>query len=259
MRVVNVGKRYDAANGSLLALDAISFDVYDGEIISVIGPSGCGKTTLFNVMGGLVDDYTGEVLIDGRRRHTHRQIGMVFQEESNFPWRTTLENVAFPLEAMDIPRKDRIAKARHFIELVGLGGFENQYPDELSGGMRQRAALARALAFEPRILLMDEPFAALDAQTRLLIGDKVLALRQELRQTMLLVTHSLNEAVQLSDRVVVLTGRPGRVRRIIEIDLPRPRSSDIVGSARFANLVGAIWQDLRDEANAAMARSQTAS
>ena len=145
-------------------------------------------------------------------------------------------------------RAERLERARHFVRLVGLEGFENRYPDELSGGMRQRAALARTLAFEPQILLMDEPFAALDSQTRLLIGDKVLQIRQELDQTMLLITHNLTEAVQLSDRVVVLTRRPGRVRRVVDIDLPRPRSSEIVGSAEFAHLVGLIWHELREEA-----------
>jgi NitT/TauT family transport system ATP-binding protein len=252
-----VSKRHATAEGDLLALDKVSFDVRRGEIISVIGPSGCGKTTLFNIIGGLIDHYDGKVVIDGKDHAPRGQIGMVFQEESNFPWRTTLQNVAFPLEAAGVGRRERLERARHFVRLVGLEGFENRYPDELSGGMRQRAAIARTLAFGAKILLMDEPFAALDSQTRLLIGDKVLQIRQELDQTMLVITHNLTEAVQLSDRVVVLTHRPGRIKRVVDIDLPRPRSSDIVGSARFARLVGVIWNELREEANLGMADAPT--
>jgi NitT/TauT family transport system ATP-binding protein len=256
LQIVEVSKRYPTAEGELLALDNVSFDVARREVISVIGPSGCGKTTLFNIVGGLTGDFTGRVLVEGKEHAPRRQIGMVFQEESNFPWRTTLENVAFPLEAAGMGRHERIDRARHFIRLVGLEGFENRYPDQLSGGMRQRSAIARTLAFGAKILLMDEPFAALDSQTRLLIGDEILRIGRELDQTMLLITHNLTEAVQLSDRVVVLTHRPGRVKRIIDIDLPRPRSSEIVGSAQFAHLVGVIWHELREEANLGMIDAQ---
>ncbi len=254
--IVDVSKRYPTVEGELLALDNVSFDVGRGEIISVIGPSGCGKTTLFNIVGGLTGNFVGQVLVEGREHAPRRQIGMVFQEESNFPWRTTLENVAFPLEAAGMGRRERFDRARHFIRLVGLEGFENRYPDQLSGGMRQRAAIARTLAFGAKILLMDEPFAALDSQTRLLIGDEILRIGRELDQTMLLITHNLTEAVQLSDRVVVLTHRPGRVKRVIDIDLPRPRSSEIAGSAHFAHLVGLIWHELREEANLGMIDAQ---
>jgi NitT/TauT family transport system ATP-binding protein len=257
LSIIEVSKRHATAEGDLLAVDKVSFDVRRGEIISVIGPSGCGKTTLFNIIGGLIDHHDGKVLIDGKDHAPRGQIGMVFQEESNFPWRTTLQNVAFPLEAAGVGRRERLERARHFVRLVGLEGFENRYPDELSGGMRQRAAIARTLAFGAKILLMDEPFAALDSQTRLLIGDKVLQIRQELDQTMLVITHNLTEAVQLSDRVVVLTHRPGRIKRVVDIDLPRPRSSEIVGSAQFARLVGVIWHELREEANLGMADTPT--
>jgi NitT/TauT family transport system ATP-binding protein len=258
LSIVDISKRYATAEGDLQVLDRVSFDVGRGEIISVIGPSGCGKTTLFNIVGGLADGHEGQVLVEGRPPAGPRRIGMVFQEESNFPWRTTLENIAFPLEAGGIGRSERLERARHFLRLVGLEGFGNHYPAELSGGMRQRAALARTLAFGPRILLMDEPFAALDSQTRLLIGDKVLQIRQELDQTMLLITHNLTEAVQLSDRVIVLTHRPGRVKRIIDIDLPRPRSSEILGSPEFARLVGIIWHELRADADLGMIDAEAA-
>src|SRR5258708_11618535 len=174
---------------------------------------------------------------------------MGFQEESTFPWRTVLANVAFPLELARVPKAERIERARHFIRLVGLDGFEQRYPDELSGGMRQRTAIARTLAAEPRILLMDEPFASLDEQTRILLGDKILQIWRELKQTTLLITHNITEAVQLSDRVAVMTYRPGRIKRIVEIDLPRPRDSAIIGSTAFGRYVGLLWQDLRGEAS----------
>ncbi len=219
----------------------------------MIGPSGCGKSTVFNIVGGLISDYQGSVSIDGERLHgPHKSIGMVFQEESTFPWRTVLENVSFPLEIAGIRKAERHQRARRLINLVGLTGFENRYPAELSGGMRQRVAIARTLAFEPTILLMDEPFAALDDQTRLLLGEKVLQIQQELRQTCLLITHNLTEAVQLSDRVIVMTYRPGRVKRIVEIDLPRPRTSEVVTSDAFGRYVAQIWSDLREEASRGM-------
>jgi NitT/TauT family transport system ATP-binding protein len=242
---------------TLTALEDVSFAVRKGEFVAVIGPSGCGKSTLFNIIGGLIGDYTGRVLVDGHAIvGSHQEIGMVFQEESTFPWRTTLDNVAFPLEVAGVKKAERVARARDLIKLVGLDGFELRYPAELSGGMRQRTALARTLAFEPKILLMDEPFAALDEQTRLLLGDKLLQIQQSLRQTTLLITHNIAEAVQLADRVVVMTFRPGRVKRIFEIDLPRPRNSEIVGSAAFGQYVAQIWSDLREEASKGLSDSE---
>jgi NitT/TauT family transport system ATP-binding protein len=253
LSVRGVGKRYDTPEGHVEALSNISFDVRPAEFISVIGPSGCGKTTLFNVIGGLLSDFTGDVIIDQQSvRENRGSVGMVFQEESTFPWRTTIENIAFPLEISGVPKKERLERARHFLNLVGLDGFENHYPAELSGGMRQRTALARTLAFEPKVLLLDEPFAALDSQTRILVGDKVLQIQQALAQTTLIITHNLTEAVQLADRVVVLTYRPGRVKRIFDIDLPRPRTPEVIGSERFGQLVGAVWDDLREEASLGM-------
>jgi NitT/TauT family transport system ATP-binding protein len=160
-----------------------------------------------------------------------------------------IENVSFPLEIEGMPKAKRHEKARHFIHMVGLDGFENRYPSELSGGMRQRVSLARTLASEPKILLMDEPFAALDEQTRLLLGDKVLQIQEELKQTTMLITHNITEAVQLSDRIMVMTYRPGKVKRIVDINLPRPRSSEIVGSDAFGHYVAQIWNDLREEAS----------
>ena len=249
LSVENIVKRFETPDGVLTAVDDVSFTVAPGEFLAVIGPSGCGKSTLFNVMGGLIDGYDGRVSVAGETvRGPHASIGMIFQEESTFPWRTVIDNVAFPLEVAGMAKAERYQKARHFVDLVGLGGFERRYPAELSGGMRQRVSMARTLASEPKILLMDEPFAALDEQTRLLLGDKVLQIQQELKQTTLLITHNLTEAVQLSDRILVMTYRPGKTKRIVEIKLPRPRSSEIVGSDDFGRYVAQIWSDLRDEA-----------
>jgi len=257
LEVKDVTKRFPTDDGSVLAVDNVSLSVRPGEFLAVIGPSGCGKSTLFNVVGGLLTEYEGNVTVAGERiKGPHASVGMVFQEESTFPWRTVIENVAFPLEIEGMGKAQRHDKARHFINMVGLNGFENRYPNELSGGMRQRVSLARTLASEPKILLMDEPFAALDEQTRLLLGDKVLQIQQELKQTTLLITHNITEAVQLSDRVMVMTYRPGKIKRIVDINLPRPRSSDIVGSDAFGHYVAQIWSDLREEASRGLAESE---
>ena len=250
--------RFATDDGGVTALDHISFNVKPGEFLAVIGPSGCGKSTLFNVLGGLLSGYQGAVTVAGERiTGPHASIGMVFQEESTFPWRNVVDNVAFPLEISGMPKAGRVERARHFISMVGLRGFEKRYPSELSGGMRQRVAMARTLASEPKILLMDEPFAALDEQTRLLLGDKVLQIQQELKQTTLLITHNITEAVQLADRILVMTYRPGRLKRMVEINLPRPRSSEIVSSEAFGRYVAQIWSDLREEASRGMVEDET--
>jgi NitT/TauT family transport system ATP-binding protein len=248
--VDDIVKRFETPDGVLTAVDHVSFTVLPGEFVSVIGPSGCGKSTLFNVIGGLVDGYEGSVTVAGERvAGPHAAIGMIFQEESTFPWRSVIDNVAFPLELAGLPKAERHERARHFVALVGLSGFERRYPAELSGGMRQRVSMARTLAASPKIMLMDEPFAALDEQTRLLLGDKVLHIQQELEQTTLLITHNITEAVQLSDRVIVMTYRPGKLKRVVEINLPRPRTSEIVSSEAFGRYVAQIWGDLREEAS----------
>jgi NitT/TauT family transport system ATP-binding protein len=248
--VVRVSKRFVTTEGVITAVDDVSFSIAPGEFVSIIGPSGCGKSTLFNIVGGLVGDYEGRVTVAGDVvRGTHPAIGMVFQEESTFPWRTVVENVAFPLEIAGMSKEARLERAEYFVNMVGLRGFERRFPAELSGGMRQRVALARTLASEPRILLMDEPFAALDEQTRLLLGDRVLQIQQTLKQTTLLITHNLTEAVQLSDRVLVMTYRPGSLKRTVDIHLPHPRDSEVVSSDAFGHYVAEIWHDLREEAS----------
>ncbi len=250
LRIADVSKTYDAGGANPVeALSGVNLNVDDGEFVSVIGPSGCGKSTLFNIIGGLIADYEGTVLIDGHPVDgTHKDVGVVFQEESTFPWRTTLDNVAFPLEIEGVSKLEREEKARKFVRLVGLEGFENHYPAQLSGGLKQRTAVARTLAYEPRIMLLDEPFGALDEQTRMLLGDKMLEIWQALKQTMLLITHNITEAVQLSDRVVIMSFRPGRIKRVVDIDLPRPRTSEVISTAEFGRYVGDIWNELREEA-----------
>jgi NitT/TauT family transport system ATP-binding protein len=256
--VDDIVMRFETPDGVLTAVDHVSLNVSPGEFFAVIGPSGCGKTTLFNVIGGLLGGYQGKVSVAGETiSGPHASIGMIFQEESTFPWRTVIDNVAFPLEIIGMPKKERLEKARHFVKLVGLDGFERRYPAELSGGMRQRVSMARTLASEPKILLMDEPFASLDEQTRLLLGDKVLQIQEQLQQTTLLITHNITEAVQLSDRIMVMTYRPGRVKRIVDIDLPRPRTSEIVSSEAFGRYVAQIWGDLREEASRGMLDDET--
>ena len=251
--VDDVVKRFETPEGPVTAVDHVSFTVSPGEFLAVIGPSGCGKSTLFNMIGGLLDGFDGLVSVAGVRiAGPHASIGMVFQEESTFPWRTVIENVAFPLEIAGMRKAERIEKAQHFVALGGLTGYENRYPAELSGGMRQRVAIARTLASEPKILLMDEPFGSLDEQTRLLLGDKVTQIQQQLRQTTLLITHSITEAVQLADRILVMTYRPGRLKRMVDIELPRPRSSEVVSSDAFGRYVAQIWSDLREEASRGM-------
>jgi len=259
MVIDDVVKRFGGGSEIITAVDHVSFTVKQGEFVSVIGPSGCGKSTLFNIIGGLLGDYEGRVMIgDERISAPHPAVGMVFQEESTFPWRNVIDNVAFPLELSGVAKSERLDRAHHFIDMVGLASFEKNYPSQLSGGMRQRVSIARTLVSQPKILLMDEPFAALDEQTRLLLGDKITQIQQQLNQTTCLITHNLTEAVQLSDRIVVMTYRPGRVKRIVDIDLPRPRTSAVVGSEAFGRYVAEIWNDLREEASRGMADSETA-
>jgi NitT/TauT family transport system ATP-binding protein len=247
----NVHKAFSvSADGAarVRAVEDVSLEVGAGEFFSIIGPSGCGKSTLLRMIGGLLEVDSGDMRVGSEPvRGPHPWIGMVFQEESTFPWRTTMGNVEFGLEMRGVPPEARRARARAMIGLVGLSGFEDRYPSELSGGMKQRVAIARALVLEPKILLMDEPFGALDEQTRIILGEQLMRIRDELRQTIILVTHNINESVQLSDRVMVMTARPGRVKTIVPIDLTHPRDSSIIASDRFGRLVARVWGALREE------------
>lgn len=207
------------------ALENISFEVEDGEFVCILGPSGCGKTTLLRIAAGLEVLGSGEILLNGEKiTGPDPKRGMVFQQYSLFPWRTVIDNITFGLEMQGIEKNEARKRVEKYLELVGLDQFRKSYPHELSGGMQQRAAIARALANEPEVLFMDEPFGALDAQTRNVLQDELLKIWEQKHVTFLFVTHSVDEAVFLSDRIVVMSARPGRVKEIIKVDLPRPRS-----------------------------------
>jgi len=252
--VDHVFKQFGEGPGSVVAVDRVSFNVMPGEFVSVIGPSGCGKSTLFNIIGGLLGEYNGDVKVHNERiSGPHPAIGMVFQEESTFPWRNVVENVSFPLELVGMAKSERLDRAHHFIDLVGLKGFEKRMPSELSGGMKQRVSIARTLVSQPQILLMDEPFAALDEQTRMVLGEDLSQLLAATGKTIVFVTHSLAEAVFLSDRIVVMTARPGRIKTIINVNEPHPRSPDFMLEPRFSELRNECYALLRDEIRATMA------
>jgi NitT/TauT family transport system ATP-binding protein len=247
LTVEQVGKTY----GDVEAMRDVSLEVDEGEFVSIVGPSGCGKSTLMEIVGGLIEPSAGTVAIEGRVvSGTDPAVGIVFQQESAFPWRTVAENVGFGLEMSGVA--DRSHRVSEMIELVGLKGFEDHYPSQLSGGMRQRVAIARTLVMEPRIILMDEPFGALDEQTRLILGEELLRIREATGATVLFITHSFDEALLLSDRIVVMTARPGRVKKIVENPLPRPRDSTIVSDPEFGRLSGELWASLREESMRAL-------
>ena len=218
----------------LVALDHISLEVKDKEFVCILGPSGCGKTTLLRLISGLDASQGGSIDLDGEElRGPSPKIGFVFQEYSLFPWRTVIENIAFGLEMKGVPKAERDRIAESYLDLVNLSAFKTSYPSELSGGMRQRVAVARALALDPVLLLMDEPFGALDAQTRNMLQSELLEIWEKTKKTIIFITHSVDEAVYLSDRIIVLSPRPGRICKIVPIDLPRPRDRT---SVEFAQL-----------------------
>jgi NitT/TauT family transport system ATP-binding protein len=251
IEVRDLSKRWATRDGSVAALDRISLAVAPQEFLTVLGPSGCGKSTLLAIIGGLVAPDAGEVRIGGEpaRGPDPHKVAMVFQDPGLFPWRTALENVEFGLELQGVPAARRREVARGLLEPVGLRGFEARYPRELSGGMKQRVAIARALALDSPVLLMDEPFGALDEQTRLLMGEWLLGIWAKTRKTVVFVTHSLQEAIVLSQRVVVMTARPGRIKTSLDVPLPWPR--DVNGPAATA-LRAALWEAIREESLRAM-------
>lgn len=225
VRVDGVGKRYDGSQGPVQALEDVSFEVESGEFVCLVGPSGSGKTTLFRIVAGLESPTSGTVSLNETPvTGPNANMGIVFQEYHLFPWRTVRENVAFGLEQSDVPADERAQRVERLVDLVGLEGFEDHYPKDLSGGMKQRVGLARALAIDPALLMMDEPFGAVDAQTKAMLQRELLEIWEQTGKTVLFVTHDIEEAVKLADRVIVLAKDPGRIRDIVEIDLPRPRS-----------------------------------
>jgi sulfonate transport system ATP-binding protein len=231
------------------ALGGVSLDVEAGELVTIVGPSGCGKSTLLNLISGLLEPSSGAVLYKGTAvRGINTQVGYVTQADNLYPWRTLRENVEFPLEVRGVAGAERRRRAGAFIERVGLGGFEDHYPYELSGGMRQRANIIRTLVYDPELILMDEPFGPLDAQTRLILQDQLLGLWDAARKTIVFITHDLTEAVALADRVVVMTARPGRVKRVCPVPLKRPRDLfHLHDDEQFRVTYDTLWDDLAEE------------
>lgn len=251
--IENVSKRYQGTSGEdLLALSGISLTVGEEEFVALVGPSGCGKSTLLNMVGGLLSPTSGTISFDGLLADRDPRVGVVFQEVGLFPWRTVASNITFGLEEIGLPEAERRSRLEKYIALVGLEGFEHCYPHQLSGGMRQRVGIARALAIEPDLLLMDEPFSALDAQTRTLMQEELLAIWGKTRLSTLYVTHNIQEAVYLADRIVVLSRRPGRISRILTIDLPKFERNALEHSARFNAYAEEIWGLIRKDAQDAL-------
>jgi NitT/TauT family transport system ATP-binding protein len=242
-----VSQRFGADGAAVTALESIDLEIPDGQFASVVGPSGCGKSTLLSLVAGLRRPSSGTVLCDGEPMTAPmpRKVGMIFQEANLLPWLSAVDNVAFPLKLRRVAKAERLAAARRMLELTGLAGFEHRLPHQLSGGMKQRVSIARGLVQNPAVLLMDEPFASLDEQTRMVLGDELLRIWSETRKTVLFVTHSLNEAVYLADRVIVLSARPGRVVDDVAVDLPRPRSFAMTTGERFGILKDRIWQHIK--------------
>jgi NitT/TauT family transport system ATP-binding protein len=240
---------YDGRDGQVPALEDISLTVGAGKFTVIVGPSGCGKTSLLMMMAGLRHQTTGTIDIQGRPidKPDPDRVGVVFQEASLFPWLSALDNIEFPMALRNAPREERRKRADDMLNLVGLQGFGSRYPHELSGGMKQRVSIARGLVQDPPVLLMDEPFAALDEQTRMTMGHELLRIWSQTAKTVVFVTHSLTEAVYLADEVLVMSARPGRIIDRIAINLPRPRTYEMMATDVFGRLRERIWQQIRKE------------
>ena len=248
LRCEDLSVIYHSSRMTVEALHEVAFTVYKNEFVCVVGPSGCGKSTLLRVIAGLIPPSTGRVIFKNNGHPGQSRCAMVFQDHGVFPWMTVLDNVAFALEMQGIARKERHERARGFLEIIGLAEFASAYPHELSGGMRQRVAVARALLSDPDLLLMDEPFRALDAQTRLILQEELLHIWRELRKTVLYVTHDIDEAVLLGDRVLVMSARPATIKEEVLVPLGRPR--DLTGRAHpeVEEIKWHIWKTLEQEA-----------
>lgn len=248
IRLETVSMTFPTRKGDVDAVERFSLDIAEGDIVVLVGASGCGKSTLLNMVAGFLRPTAGRILLEGREiTRVEPRCGMIFQSYALFPWMSVLDNVAFGPRLAGVGGGERRQRARHWIELVGLQGFEDAWPGELSGGMRQRVALARALANEPDVLLCDEPFAALDAMTRQIMQEELLRIAQESGKTVLFITHSIDEALILSDRLVVMSARPGRVKAVYDNDLPRPRRLDVQLTERFLELKRNIWDMVQEE------------
>ncbi len=254
IKVDAVGKIFGRGPQAVQAIKRIDLDVHENEFVSIVGTSGCGKSTLLNMIGGLDEPTSGDILIDGTPVDgPGRNRGFVFQSYSLFEWMTVQGNIRFALEKSNFGKAEKDELVAHFVQAVGLSGFENAYPKQLSGGMRQRVAIARALVYKPSILLMDEPFGALDAQTRGMMQELLLKIWEDHKVTVLFVTHDVDEAIFLADRVIVLCSSPGLVKRTVDIELERPRAFDIVTTAKFGEYKRDIMADIREETLKVMA------
>jgi NitT/TauT family transport system ATP-binding protein len=251
-----VVRRFDGPP-AVQALGPVNLEIRRGEFFSIVGPSGCGKSTLLDLVAGLARPTSGSVRFEGRELHGQVPvgIGVVFQEDASMPWLSVRDNVAFGLRTSGLPKKEVADRVDHAISFMGLAQFADHYPAQLSGGMRQRVCIARTLVLRPRLILLDEPFGALDQQTRLLMGDELLRLWRETSASVLLITHALDEAAMLSDRVGVMSARPGRFIDMVETGWPRDRDSRVVSDAKFGALTGHLWSSLRDESLKAMGRA----
>ncbi len=243
-----ISKTFETREQSVLALDDVSISLAENEFVTLVGTSGCGKSTLLSIAAGLQDASAGEVLVDGQPvSGPGRDRGVVFQSYTLFPWLSALENVEFALRGETLSSDERREQAMEHLKLVGLEDFANRHPNQLSGGMQQRVAIARALSYRPEILLMDEPFGALDALTRQLMQELLTKIWEQHKLTVLFVTHDVEEAVYISDRVLVMTNRPGRIKKEVKVDLPRPRSYEMVGSPEFGELYAEVLESIREE------------
>jgi len=258
LRVEGIDKTFNRANkSSVEALRGIDISVNEGEFVSIVGASGSGKSTLLRIIDGLLKPSAGAVYVDGERVVAPGpDRAMVFQQDSLLPWKTVSENVGYGLALAKRPKAETKKVAERFIAMTGLSGFESHYPHQLSGGMRQRVNVARALAVDPRILLLDEPFAALDAQTREIMQTELLSIWQESRKTVLLITHQIDEAVFLSDRVIIFSARPGTVREEVKVDLPRPRTLEMKRTPEFVGLLDRIWKLIEEEVRSGLRDNQ---
>ena len=248
IRIKAVKKEYHGDHGTTIALNGVNLDIMENEFVCVVGPSGCGKSTLLNVLAGLHEATSGDCFLDGERIvGTDVKRGVVFQQYALFPWQTVIQNVMFGPQMKRMPKAQCQEIARKYIRMVGLEDFETSYPKELSGGMKQRVAIARAYANDPEVLLMDEPFGALDAQTRAQLQTELLKTWEQEKKTCFFITHDVDEAVLLAQRVVIMSARPGRIKRIVDIDIPYPRDQGTKSDPRFMELKAEIWNEVYQE------------
>ena len=246
--IQGITKIFPGKRGEIVALEDLSLDVREGEFLVIVGASGCGKTTLLNLIAGFEKPTQGRITLDGAPVvGITPECGMIFQQYALFPWKTVQENVEFGLKMKRVPKKERRERAGRFIDIVGLKGFEKSYPHHLSGGMKQRVSIARSLANNPKVMLLDEPFAALDAMTRQVLQEQLVRIYEKHRKTIILITHSIDEALLLSSRIVVMTARPGRVAQDLVNDLPYPRRADVQLSSRFMEIKRTIWERVQAE------------